>query len=297
MKHRPTMLMILDGFGWRKEHHGNAISAANTPNFDEIFSRYPFMTLEASGLAVGLPEGQIGNSEVGHLNIGAGNVVFQDLPKINNAIENGSFFKNEALLDAINNSARGHALHIMGLVSDGGVHSHINHLISLMDMAKANGVKEMYVHCYLDGRDVPPRCAKKYITSLESKISELGIGEIATIAGRYYGMDRDKRWERLQLAYDAITLGKGEMASTPADAIDNAYGRGENDEFVLPTVVSKTTVQDGDSIIMYNFRPDRAREITRAFVDPSFDGFKRTKTIKDLTYVCMTEYDAEMPNV
>ena len=292
------MLLIMDGFGLNKNTYGNAISQANKPNLDRIFSTYPMTKINASEEFVGLPKGQMGNSEVGHLNIGAGRIIYQDLTKITKEAETGKLFRNRALLNAMRNAKKNDStLHLFGLLSDGGVHSHIDHLFSLLKMAENESLDKVAIHCFLDGRDVPPRCAKKYITSLESKISELGIGEITTIAGRYYGMDRDKRWERLQLAYDAITLGKGEMASTPADAIDNAYGRGENDEFVLPTVVSKTTVQDGDSIIMYNFRPDRAREITRAFVDPSFDGFKRTKTIKDLTYVCMTEYDAEMPNV
>ena len=295
---KPMMLLIMDGFGLNENTYGNAISQANKPNLDRIFSTYPMTKINASEEFVGLPKGQMGNSEVGHLNIGAGRIIYQDLTKITKEAETGKLFRNRALLNAMRNAKKNDStLHLFGLLSDGGVHSHIDHLFSLLKMAENESLDKVAIHCFLDGRDVPPRCAKKYITSLESKISEVGIGEIATIAGRYYGMDRDKRWERLQLAYDAITLGKGEMASTPADAIDNAYGRGENDEFVLPTVVSKTTVQDGDSIIMYNFRPDRAREITRAFVDPSFDGFKRTKTIKDLTYVCMTEYDAAMPNV
>ena len=295
---KPMMLLIMDGFGLNKNTYGNAISQANKPNLDRIFSTYPMTKINASEEFVGLPKGQMGNSEVGHLNIGAGRIIYQDLTKITKEAETGKLFRNRALLNAMRNAKKNDStLHLFGLLSDGGVHSHIDHLFSLLKMAENESLDKVAIHCFLDGRDVPPRCAKKYITSLESKISELGIGEIATIAGRYYGMDRDKRWERLQLAYDAITLGKGEMASTPADAIDNAYGRGENDEFVLPTVVSKTTVQDGDSIIMYNFRPDRAREITRAFVDPSFNGFQRTKTIKDLTYVCMTEYDAAMPNV
>ena len=295
---KPMMLLIMDGFGLNENTYGNAISQANKPNLDRIFSTYPMTKINASEEFVGLPKGQMGNSEVGHLNIGAGRIIYQDLTKITKEAETGKLFRNRALLNAMRNAKKNDStLHLFGLLSDGGVHSHIDHLFSLLKMAENESLDKVAIHCFLDGRDVPPRCAKKYITSLESKISELGIGEIATIAGRYYGMDRDKRWERLQLAYDAITLGKGEMASTPADAIDNAYGRGENDEFVLPTVVSKTTVQDGDSIIMYNFRPDRAREITRAFVDPSFNGFQRTKTIKDLTYVCMTEYDAAMPNV
>lgn len=297
MKHRPTMLMILDGFGWRKNVHGNAISAANTPNFDDIFSKYPFMTLEASGLAVGLPEGQIGNSEVGHLNIGAGNVVFQDLPKINNAIEDGSFGRNEALLDAINHAADGHALHVMGLVSDGGVHSHINHLIALMDMAKTNGVKEMYIHCYLDGRDVPPTSALPYLEKVESHMNEIGIGKIGIISGRFYAMDRDKRWERLTLAYEALTESKGVTAADSKSAIEQSYEKGDTDEFVLPTIVNPVPIKNNDSVIFINFRPDRAREITRALVDPNFDGFERKVVLSGLHFTCMAEYDATMPNV
>ena len=297
MKHRPTMLMILDGFGWRNNSHGNAISNANTPNFDRIFSKYPFITLEASGKAVGLPDGQIGNSEVGHLNIGAGNVILQDLPRINKSIEDGDFFNNEALKDAISHSAKGHALHIMGLISDGGVHSHINHLISLMDMAKINNVKEMYIHCFLDGRDVPPKSALPFVRRVEEHAKEISLGKIGIISGRFYAMDRDKRWDRLKLAYEALTESKGLKASTPLEAIENSYSRGETDEFVIPTIINQAPIKDDDSVIFINFRPDRAREITRALTDPNFDGFEREVFPKNLNFVCMTEYDASMPNV
>lgn len=295
---KPMMLLIMDGFGLNENSYGNAISQAKTPNLDRIFSKYPITKLNACGEFVGLPKGQMGNSEVGHLNIGAGRIIYQDLTRITKEAENGALFKNKALSEAMENAKKADkTLHFFGLLSDGGVHSHIDHLFSLMEMAENKGLTKVALHCFLDGRDVPPRCAKEYISALETKISELGIGEIATISGRYYAMDRDKRWERVKSAYDAMTLGQGKSASTATQAIDNAYGRGENDEFVFPTVVARTTVQDGDSVIMFNFRPDRAREITRAFVDENFDGFERTKTLKDLTYVCMTEYDASMPNV
>ncbi len=297
MKHRPTMLMILDGFGWRGVSHGNAIAKANTPNLDRFFSTYPFMTLNASGEAVGLPNGQIGNSEVGHLNIGAGNVVLQDLPRINKSIEDGDFFKNEAILDAMSNASSGHALHIMGLVSDGGVHSHINHLLSLLDMAKANNVNEVYVHCYLDGRDVPPKSAMSYLERLENHMKKIGLGKIGIISGRFYAMDRDKRWERLKLAYVALTESKGLSAKSSKEAIENSYKKGDTDEFLIPTVITPVPIKDMDSVIFMNFRPDRAREMTRALVDPDFDGFNRNVFPKDLDFICMAEYDAKMPNV
>lgn len=300
---KPTMLLIMDGYGINESTHGNAIAQANKPELDAIFARYPWTRLDASGKAVGLPEGQMGNSEVGHLNIGAGRIVFQDLSLITNAIEDKSFFSNDALCHAMDHVKKnGSTLHLFGLLSDGGVHSHISHLFALIDMAKARGLTDLCVHCFLDGRDVPPRCAEEYIESLEIKMSQVGLGRIATIGGRYYAMDRDKRWDRVQKAYDAMTLATGVEAATGCSAVDAAYGRDENDEFVLPTVVldeneKASLVDDGDSIIMFNFRPDRAREITRAFVDPDFDGFSRTKVVKDLKYVCMTEYDATMPNV
>ncbi|MDO4544743.1 MAG: 2,3-bisphosphoglycerate-independent phosphoglycerate mutase [Bacillota bacterium] len=296
---RPTMLMILDGYGINKDRYGNAIAAAHKPKLDEIFRTYPGTTLKASGLAVGLPEGQMGNSEVGHLNIGAGRVVYQDLTMITKAIEDGSFFENPAFGKAIDHVKKhGSTLHLLGLLSDGGVHSHINHLFALIDLAKKKGVEKLCVHCFLDGRDVPPRCAGKYIEALQNHMDRTGLGTIGVISGRYYAMDRDKRWDRVQKAYDAMTLGEGFHAETEEDAIRAAYDREENDEFVLPTVVDGALpVSDGDAMIMYNFRPDRAREITRAFIDPDFDGFPRKKILQDLCYICMTQYDAEMPNV
>lgn len=296
---KPTMLMLLDGFGCAPPGKGNAISRASTPHLDAIFSKYPHTTVLASGEAVGLPEGQMGNSEVGHLNIGAGRIVYQDLTRITKEIETGDFFQNEALNQAMDRVVKqGTALHLQGLLSDGGVHSHISHLFALIDMAKKKGVQTLYVHCFLDGRDVPPSCAGTYLQQLQEYLDRAGIGRIGMVAGRYYAMDRDQRWNRVQLAYDALTLGKGEQAPTASQAVSQSYEKNETDEFVRPTVTDpRAVVQSGDAIIMYNFRPDRAREITRAFTDPDFNGFKREKTIQNLTYVCMTQYDAEMPHV
>ncbi|PWM68978.1 MAG: 2,3-bisphosphoglycerate-independent phosphoglycerate mutase [Eubacteriales Family XIII. Incertae Sedis bacterium] len=298
---KPTMLMILDGFGINENTRGNAIAAADTPNLDKIFASYPHTQLDASGLAVGLPAGQMGNSEVGHLNIGAGRIVYQELTKITKKIADGTFFKNEVLLAAMKNASESSSksLHLLGLLSDGGVHSHIEHLLALIKMAKTEGVERLYVHCFLDGRDVPPCCAEKYISELSSYMNEIGLGQIATVSGRYYAMDRDKRWERVSLAYDAITRCIGEYAATALDAVSNAYLRGENDEFVQPTIIDGDFcgINDGDSVIMYNFRPDRAREITRALTADNFDGFTRVKRPSNLFYVCMTQYEAEMPNV
>ncbi len=297
---KPTMLMILDGFGISENTEGNAILLADTPNLDKIFKTYPNVQLAASGLAVGLPDGQMGNSEVGHLNIGAGRIVYQELTRITKEISDGLFFENTALKSAMRCAAEnGKALHILGLLSDGGVHSHITHLFALIEMAKKNNVQNVYIHTFLDGRDVPPCCAKEYIASLEEYMHKTGTGKIATVSGRYYAMDRDKRWERIALAYDAMTLGIGEYAASAEEAVDNAYSRGESDEFVLPTVISDnfSPITDGDSVIMFNFRPDRAREITRALVAGSFDGFDRKKKPENISYVCMTQYDAEMPNV
>lgn len=293
------MLMILDGYGINDDSYGNAVAAADTPSLDAIFSKYPSTRLDACGLAVGLPEGQMGNSEVGHLNIGAGRVVYQDLTRITRAVKDGSFFSNTALMEAVSHvKERDSVLHLMGLLSDGGVHSHIDHLLALIDLAVKDGVRKLAVHCFLDGRDVPPRCAEKYISRLEAYMKEKGLGSIATISGRYYAMDRDKRWERVEKAYDAITLGDGIHAPDGISAVKAAYERDENDEFVLPTVIDGAPAAgDGDSIIMYNFRPDRAREITRAFTDEAFTGFKRKKALRDLCYICMTQYDAEMPGV
>ena len=299
IKSRPTMLMILDGYGINSSAYGNAISQASKPNLDKIFADYPGTTLKACGLDVGLPEGQMGNSEVGHLNIGAGRIVYQELTRITKAIEDGDFFENKALLAAIDHVKKnGSTLHLLGLLSDGGVHSHINHLLALTDLAAANGVKDMAIHCFLDGRDVPPRCAAEYISTLQEHLDEIGIGRISVVSGRYYAMDRDKRWERVQLAYDAMTLGQGEHAPDGIAAVENGYARDENDEFVLPTFVENGyTVNDNDAMIMFNFRPDRAREISRCFTDPDFDGFTRTKFPQNIHYVCMTQYDATLPNV
>ncbi len=293
------MLMILDGFGMRSESKGNAIKAADTPALDHIFETYPHTTLKACGLDVGLPDGQMGNSEVGHLNIGAGRIVYQDLTMITKAIEDGGFFRNEAILAAMDHAkSNDSTLHLLGLLSDGGVHSHIDHLMALIDMAKKEGVKKLCIHCFLDGRDVPPRCALKYMDQLYAHMEETGLGTVGIVSGRYYAMDRDKRWERLEKAYDAMIGEEALHAPTGQAAIEAAYERDENDEFVLPTIVDGALpVSDGDAMIMFNFRPDRAREITRAFVDKDFDGFTRKKVVENLKYVCMTQYDASMPNV
>ncbi len=296
---KPTMLMILDGYGINKKTEGNAIAQASKPELDEIFTDYPNTTLKACGLDVGLPEGQMGNSEVGHLNIGAGRIVYQELTRITKAIEDGTFFTNSKLTKAMNHCiTNGSALHLFGLLSDGGVHSHITHLEALIHMAKSKGVSKVFVHCFLDGRDVPPRCADKYISELEEYMRETGIGKIATISGRYYAMDRDKRWDRVKAAYDAMTISEGFHYAAARDILEAAYARDENDEFVKPSVIDgMTPVSDNDAVIMFNFRPDRARELTRAFVDDDFDGFKRTARPTNLCYICMTQYDAKMPGV
>ena len=296
---RPTMLMILDGFGKAPAGAGNAISLAKKPNLDHLFDTYPSTQLLCCGEAVGLPDGQMGNSEVGHLNIGAGRVIYQDLSLITHAIKDGSFFKTPELNKAMDHVlANDSCLHLLGLVSDGGVHSHIDHLFGLLDMAKQKGIRRVAVHAFLDGRDVPPQCAVTYLEQLDAYMKEIGLGTIATVAGRYYAMDRDKRWERVQKAYDAMTLANQLHADSAAEAVEESYERGDNDEFVLPTSIDPAvTVNDHDAMIMFNFRPDRAREITRTFVDPAFDGFVREKVIDDLCYICMTEYDATLPNV
>ena len=299
MSKTPTTLIIMDGFGVWDERTGNAIAAARTPNLDKIFAENPGCRLSASGLDVGLPEGQMGNSEVGHTNIGAGRVVFQDLPRISRAIEDGSFFENEAYIEAMDDcKERDGALHLMGLLSDGGVHSHITHLFALLEMAKKRGLGRVYVHCFLDGRDVPPASGKGYVEKLVEKCKEVGVGQVATVMGRYYAMDRDKRWDRVQRAYDAMTRGEGVQNPDPVDAVQRSYDAGVTDEFVEPVVCTKDgKVKEGDSIIFINFRPDRAREITRCFVDPAFTDVERKKGYFPVTYVCTTEYDATMPNV
>ena len=299
MSKTPTTLIIMDGFGLREDKTGNAIAAANKPNLDKIFAENPGCRLSASGLDVGLPEGQMGNSEVGHTNIGAGRVVFQDLPRISRAIEDGSFFENEAYIEAMDDcKERDGALHVFGLLSDGGVHSHITHIFALLEMAKRRGLSRVFVHCFLDGRDVPPASGKGYVEQLAAKCAQLGVGRIATVMGRYYAMDRDKRWDRLQRAYDAIVLGVGAENADPVDAVQKSYDAGVTDEFVEPVVCTKDgKVREGDSIIFMNFRPDRAREITRCFVDPAFTDVERKHGCFPVTYVCTTEYDATMPNV
>ena len=297
MNKTPTTLIIMDGFGLANASDDNAVSLAQTPVLDRLFREYANTTLSASGLDVGLPDGQMGNSEVGHTNIGGGRVVFQDLPRISRAIDDGSFFKNEAYNKAMDNCLKnGSSLHLYGLLSDGGVHSHIQHLFALLQMAKDKGLERVYVHCFLDGRDVSPTSGKGFVQELCDKCAEIGVGKIATVMGRYYAMDRDKRWERVQMAYDAMVYGEGVHNADPVDAVAKSYANGVTDEFVEPVVCdSEGTIGDNDSVIFFNFRPDRAREITRAIVDPEFDGFQRE--FFPTTYVCNTEYDASMPNV
>ena len=290
--------MILDGFGIAPTE-GNAIAAANKPNLDKIFAENPHTQIGASGMDVGLPDGQMGNSEVGHTNIGAGRIVYQELTRITKSAQDGDMMQNEALLKAMNNAKEnGKALHFMGLLSDGGVHSHNTHLYALLEMAKKLGLEKVFVHCFMDGRDVPPSSGKDYVKQLMDKLQEIGVGKIATVMGRYYAMDRDNRWERVEKAYAAMVYGEGEQADCPLCAMQNSYDKEVTDEFVVPTVVKGAEpISAGDSVIFYNFRPDRAREITRTLVDPDFTGFERKKGFFPLTYVCMTQYDATMPNV
>ncbi len=301
MSKKPTVLMILDGYGLNDKVEGNAVKQANTPVMDKLMAEYPYVKGLASGMAVGLPEGQMGNSEVGHLNMGAGRIVYQELTRITKEIQDGDFFKNEALLHAVKNAKEnGTALHLFGLLSDGGVHSHITHLFGLLELAKKEGLEKVYVHCFLDGRDTPPQSGKGYVQELTDKLAELGVGKIATVMGRYYAMDRDNRWDRVERAYNAITKGLGVSAESGVAAVQNSYNNGKNDEFVEPAVVMENgkpvaTIQDGDSVIFFNFRPDRAREITRAFCCDDFDGFAREKRLQT-TYVCFTDYDETIPN-
>lgn len=296
---KPFMLMILDGFGLSRTGYGNAIAAARKPNLDKIFAKYPHTRLEASGLAVGLPEGQMGNSEVGHLNIGAGRVVYQELTRITKAIDDGIFSGNAALLSALNHvKETGGNLHVMGLLSDGGVHSHIDHIKATLSLAAAHQVPAIYLHCFMDGRDVSPTSGIGYIDEMESFLSRIPGASIGVVSGRYYAMDRDKRWDRVKLAYDALTCAKGRRASSAHEAVKSSYDSGETDEFIRPAVCNPAgVIKSGDSVIFCNFRPDRAREITRAFTDPDFDGFEIASPIENLKYVCMTQYDATMPNV
>lgn len=301
MKKKPTVLMILDGYGMRDTCEHNAVCEAKTPIMDQLMSQCPFVRGNASGLAVGLPDGQMGNSEVGHLNMGAGRIVYQELTRITKSIEDGDFFENPEFLAAADTCKKNDsALHLFGLVSDGGVHSHLTHLFGLLEFAKRQRLKKVYVHCFLDGRDTPPTSGKEFVAELEKKMQHLGIGEVASVMGRYYAMDRDKNWDRVQKAYDVLTKAEGEKAESACAGIQASYDKEVNDEFVVPFYVEKdgkpvATIQDGDSVIFFNFRPDRAREITRAFCDEGFTGFAREKKL-DLTFVCFTDYDETIGN-
>ncbi len=296
---KPTTLIIMDGFGLAPDGPENAIFTAETPVLDKLFANCPNTYLQASGEDVGLPAGQMGNSEVGHTNIGAGRIVFQELPKISRAIRIGSFFNNTAYNDAIDTAlASGGALHLMGLMSSGGVHSHNTHTWAFLELAKRKGLKRVYLHCFMDGRDVPPKSGAGFIVEAKRKCDEIGVGSIATIMGRFYAMDRDNRWERVEQAYNAIVFGEGIQNRDVLSVMPNSYDLGITDEFVKPTVVDPNgMVRPGDSIIFTNFRPDRAREITRSFVDPEFKGFERKQGFFPVHYVCTTQYDATMPNV
>ncbi|MCL2571560.1 MAG: 2,3-bisphosphoglycerate-independent phosphoglycerate mutase [Defluviitaleaceae bacterium] len=298
MEKDTIVLMILDGYGLAPPSPSNAIHLAETPHLDWLLEKFPCQPGQAAGMDVGLPEGQMGNSEVGHTNIGAGRIVYQELTRITKSIQDGDFFQNEALLAAVNNvKANNTALHLYGLLSDGGVHSHNTHLYALLQLAKDQGLTKVYIHPFLDGRDTPPTSGLGYIQELEAKIKEIGVGKIATISGRYYSMDRDNRWERVQLAYDALTEGIGEKATSATACMEATYAAGINDEFVVPTVIApEGTIQDHDGVIFFNFRPDRARPITRAFCDPGFDGFPRPRGMFPVHYVCFTDYDATIPN-
>lgn len=301
MSKKPVVLMILDGYGLNEKAEGNAVAMASTPVMDKLMAEYPFVRGNASGMAVGLPDGQMGNSEVGHLNMGAGRIVYQELTRITKEIQDGTFFENPALMDAVRNcKEKQSALHMFGLLSDGGVHSHITHLYGLLELAKRNGLEKVYVHAFLDGRDTPPTSGKDYVAQLEEKMAELGVGEVASVSGRYYAMDRDNNYDRVEIAYRALTKGEGQTADSAQEAVQNSYDKEETDEFVKPTVVMKNgaptaTIGDGDSVVFFNFRPDRAREITRCFCDDDFKGFAREKKL-ELTYVCFSDYDPTIPN-
>ncbi|MCX8129287.1 MAG: 2,3-bisphosphoglycerate-independent phosphoglycerate mutase [Clostridia bacterium] len=296
-------LIILDGFGINPKEQGNAIKAANKPNLDRLFAEYPNTVIHTSGMDVGLPRGQMGNSEVGHTNIGAGRIVYQELTRITKSIEDGDFFDKNEFLSAVENCKKNNSkLHLFGLLSDGGVHSHNTHLYALIELAKKQGLKDVYVHCFFDGRDVPPDSAKGYVEELEAKLKEIGTGKIASIMGRYFSMDRDNRWDRVKQAYDVMVLGQGLTSESAGKAVADSYAAEIYDEFVKPTAIVENgkpvaTIDKNDSVIFFNFRPDRAREITRTFVDPDFSGFERAKGFFPLYYVCMTQYDKTMPNV
>ncbi|HHV10704.1 MAG TPA: 2,3-bisphosphoglycerate-independent phosphoglycerate mutase [Clostridiales bacterium] len=301
MSKKPTVLMILDGFGLNERVEANAVAEAKKPNIDRLMKEYPFVKGYASGMAVGLPDGQMGNSEVGHINMGAGRIVYQELTRITKEIQDGTFYKNPALLEAIENCKKNDSgLHLLGLLSDGGVHSHNTHLYALLELAKREEIKNVYVHAFLDGRDTPPASGKGFIEQLQDQMKSIGVGKVASVMGRYYAMDRDNRWDRVEKAYRAMALGEGETAESAVTAVQNSYDVEKFDEFVLPTVILDNgkpvaTVKEKDSVIFFNFRPDRAREITRTFCDDEFSGFDRAKRMA-LTYVCFTEYDITIPN-
>lgn len=301
MSKKPVVLMILDGYGLNDNCDHNAVCEARTPIMDQLMSQCPYVKGYASGLAVGLPDGQMGNSEVGHLNMGAGRIVYQELTRITKAISDGDFFTVPEFLQAVENCKKNNsALHMWGLVSDGGVHSHISHIFGLLELAKKSGLEKVYVHCFLDGRDTPPASGKSYVEALEAKMKELGVGKVASVSGRYYAMDRDNRWDRVKRAYDVLTKGEGNQAQSATAGIQTSYDAGKNDEFVEPFVVTENgapvaVVEDSDSVIFFNFRPDRARELTRAFCDDEFKGFEREKRL-NLTYVCFTDYDETINN-
>ncbi|OON96344.1 MAG: phosphoglycerate mutase (2,3-diphosphoglycerate-independent) [Epulopiscium sp. Nele67-Bin005] len=297
---KTTLLLILDGFGINKNEEANAIALAKKPHIDALMKKYPTVQGFASGMEVGLPAGQMGNSEVGHLNIGAGRIVYQELTRITKAIQDGEILENKALKDAMEKAkSEDKALHFMGLLSDGGVHSHIDHLYGLIEMAKKVGLTKVYVHAFLDGRDTPPASGKGFVEQLQAKLDEIGVGEIASLSGRYYAMDRDNRWERVELAYNALLNGQGETATNAVEAMTENYAKETYDEFVLPTVIQKdgnavATITEGDSVVFFNFRPDRAREITRAIVDPEFAEF--TRNYVTTNFVALTQYDVTIPN-
>lgn len=301
MSKKPTVLMILDGYGLNDRTDGNAVAQADTPNMDVLMRDYPFVKGYASGLAVGLPDGQMGNSEVGHLNMGAGRIVYQELTRISKEIEDGDFFQNEALLNGIANVKKnGSDLHLFGLLSDGGVHSHNTHLYGLLELAKREGVSNVYVHCFLDGRDTAPSSGKGFVEELEAKMAEIGVGKIASISGRYYVMDRDNRWDRVEKAYKVLTAGEGETAVSAVAAMEASYAKDVTDEFFVPTAITengspRAVIKDNDTVVFFNFRPDRAREITRAFCSDEFDGFDRGAR-KNVKYICFSEYDVTIPN-
>ena len=301
MSKTPSVLLILDGYGLNDKTEGNAVALAKTPVMDRLMKEYPFVKGNASGMAVGLPDGQMGNSEVGHLNMGAGRIVYQELTRITKEIQDETFFSNEELMKAVNNcKSNNSSLHMYGLLSDGGVHSHNTHLYGLLELAKREGLEKVYVHCFLDGRDTPPQSAKGFVEELEAKMKEIGVGKIASVSGRYYAMDRDNNYDRVEKAYVALTKGEGNVADSAAAGVQASYDAGVNDEFVVPFVVTKNgapvaTIKDNDSVIFFNFRPDRAREITHCFCDDAFDKFDRGARL-NVTYVCFSEYDVTIPN-